>query len=114
MADITIGGDGTTDGQFRAYETALALAREERDVARNGLRAIRNHWNDFGPENGFEEVVERACKPIQINSDADAAPWSGLARAIEIVENHVCADFCACKFEIIRELEQSSPSAVER
>lgn len=114
MTDITVSGDGTTDGQFRAYEAALAIAREERDVARSGLRAIRNHWNDFGPANGFEEVVERACKPIQINSESDLAPWSGLARAIEIVENHTCADFCACKFEILRELDHATPSAVEK
>ncbi|CAB4146635.1 hypothetical protein UFOVP1157_48 [uncultured Caudovirales phage] len=67
--DITVSGDGTTDGQFCAYEAALSLAREERDVARNGLRAIRNHWNDFGPDHGFEEVVEQACKPICINSN---------------------------------------------
>lgn len=114
MTDITVSGDGTTDGQFRAYEAALALAREERDVARNGLRAIRNHWNEFGPANGFEETIEQACTPIQINSDADTAPWTGLARAIQIVENHTCSDFCACKYEILRDLELASSAEPDK
>lgn len=108
MTDITVSGDGTTDGQFRAYEAALALAREERDLARQGLRAIRNHWNEFGPANGFEDTLESACKPIQINSDEQSAPWTGMARAVEIVENHICTDFCACKYEILRELKSNT------
>lgn len=85
----------------------LPEAADEVERLRQGLRAIRNHWNDFGPANGFEETLERACKPIQINSDEQSAPWTGLARAIEIVENHVCADFCACKYEILQELKSN-------
>lgn len=83
-------------------------AGDEIERLRQSLRMIRNHWNDFGPANGFEETLEQACKPIQINSDEQSAPWTGLARAVEIVENHTCADFCACKYEILRELKSNT------
>lgn len=80
---------------------------EEIERLRASLRAIRNHWNEFGPDHGFDETLEVACKPIQINTEADVAPWDGLAKAVEIVESHTCTDFCDCRSAILRDLKAS-------
>lgn len=47
---------------------------------RQSLRAIRNHWSEFGPENGFEETLERACAPIDINKGVGST-WVGLPKS---------------------------------
>lgn len=95
-------GDLWTCGSFVPDD-----AGDEIERLRRSLRAIRNHWNEFGPENGFEETLANACKPIEINSEADREPWAGLAKAIEVVESHTCSDFCSCKYEILRELKSA-------
>lgn len=56
---------------------ALDETLDELDAMRASLRAIRNHWNEFGPEHGFEETLERACKPIDINK-GEGSIWAAL------------------------------------
>jgi hypothetical protein len=46
---------------------------------RGCLRMIRNHWNEFGPEHGFEDALELACAPIDINKGAGST-WAGLPK----------------------------------
>lgn len=63
-----------------AAEKAVWKALEDEiEQLKQHLRAIRNHWNEFGPENGFEDVLERACDPIDINKGAGST-WSGLPK----------------------------------
>lgn len=52
-------GSPTTETLDRIYLewSQFTRARTKRDLA---LQAIIAHWDEFGPEHGFEEVIERA------------------------------------------------------
>lgn len=62
-----------TVGDIRAWH-------DEFERLRSSLRAIRNHWNEFGPEYGFDETLEQACATIDINKGKGSI-WAGLPRA---------------------------------
>lgn len=47
-------------GKFSPYNEACA----ERDLLLSKLKAIRAHWVEFGPEHGFNEVIDPAYKTI--------------------------------------------------
>ena len=58
-------------GRARTMELALAAkneaesrelkAAQEADEMRASIKAVLNHWREFGPEHGFDECVERAA-----------------------------------------------------
>lgn len=56
--------------------------RKDAEIAHlhNCLRMIRNHWNEFGPEHGFENTLEVACKAIDINKGVGST-WDGLPKS---------------------------------
>lgn len=53
----------------------------------------------FSGENKTRTVVRCAL---------EAALASELDRLISVVEGHTCSDFCACKYEILRELRSNT------
>lgn len=40
-------------------------AREAMRMAADALRAIVRHWDEFGPEHGFDEVVDQARRTLE-------------------------------------------------
>ena len=40
-----------------------AAKNDEIDRLRSALRAIVNHWDEFGPECGFAEIIDRVARP---------------------------------------------------
>lgn len=71
-------------GWREADDMAYELSR-----LRGALRAIVNHWDEFGPEYGFDEVLGCARGAVQLDVDAEtgtaddklpAAPMIGVNR----------------------------------
>lgn len=52
----------------RAVE-CLRRARKAEDA----LRVVVNHWHAFGPEHGFDEVIERVASPLVTPNEPDHA-----------------------------------------
>lgn len=57
MYEITVQGDGTEDGQYRAYEAALSSYRHERDKL---VTALANAFPHFG--NGEPVTADAIAK----------------------------------------------------
>lgn len=41
-------------------QVTKATTKRETDLLA-ALSSIRNHWREFGPEYGFDELIERTC-----------------------------------------------------
>ena len=48
-----------------APAAAPSGAREAMRMAADALRAIVRHWDEFGPEHGFDEVVDQARRTLE-------------------------------------------------
>lgn len=66
--DTQVGEKWREDSRLETWFplTAERLAEKERElsIAHMALTAIRSHWREFGPECGFDETLEEACKVL--------------------------------------------------
>ena len=56
--------DSSLEKWFPLTAERLAAKERELSIAHMALTAIRSHWREFGPECGFDETLEEACKVL--------------------------------------------------
>lgn len=49
-------------GERDAARDELARIQKERDDALSQLRGVSEHWGEFGPESGFDELIDGIAK----------------------------------------------------
>jgi hypothetical protein len=57
-------GDQTSPYWLGALLADRDAWKEKAESLESALTAIRSHWREFGPEHGFDEVLERACQRV--------------------------------------------------
>jgi hypothetical protein len=72
------GGDG--DAEIKASAAAAWNARAPApdlsvtlDARTRGIKAIATHWREFGPDHGFDEVVETVAYAVELGERATGA-----------------------------------------